>query len=334
MKSIVAEINNKFIFPDTSQITLDKLEESNYTYTGNEDDPSRMEYNQLLSKDIYIGHQQLYLENTRNFGLQRNTDIIQMIFVLKGSYYLKSNKETIASIQSLEHNMIYLTEGLTEVIVHGEEELEFIEIQLSIAFVERYISASHELHNIISSGKSACISERNMQGNSHIQGVLHDLIKCELGGNLKSLYIRAKVIEILSLQLAQYDSSELTNMAELSDRDIEKMNIVKELITSSPDKTYSLAYLARQAGTNEQYLKSHFKKVYGKTVFNYLTAYRMELAKELLISGNKKIADIALEVGYRHSTHFTQAFKKYFGYLPLKIRGTLKLLAYITVEMI
>jgi AraC-like DNA-binding protein len=318
----VSSIGKSFIFPDSAGISLDGLEEAHLSYEGSKDDASRLESRQLLSKDIHIGHHQISLQSPINFNLRRNTDAIQMIFVLKGSYQLKSKNRTVASLQSLEHNMLYLTAGMTEVPVGSDEELEFVEIHLALPFVERYISSDHELHRKISSARSAPLSERHMQLNPQIQGVLNDLICCELEGNLKSLYVRAKVIELLSLQLARFNASDFIDESGLSSRDIEKMNRVRDLITASPEITYSLAHLARLAGTNEQYLKRHFKMIYGKTVFNYLHSFRMERAKELLLSGDKKVSEIAQEVGYQHPTHFTQAFKKYFGYLPARVRGS------------
>jgi len=38
------------------------------------------------------------------------------------------------------------------------------------------------------------------------------------------------------------------------------------------------------------------------------------------LKGNKKIAEVAKMMGYKRASHFTQAFKKYFGYLPNSIR--------------
>src|SRR5690606_36936688 len=77
--------------------------------------------------------------------------------------------------------------------------------------------------------------------------------------------------------------------------------------------------LAHAVGTNEATLKKHFKAVYGTTVFGYLTARRMELAKALLLSKELKVAAVAQEVGYKYASHFTTAFRKHFGVLPNKL---------------
>ncbi|WP_154647985.1 helix-turn-helix domain-containing protein [Pedobacter arcticus] len=127
------------------------------------------------------------------------------------------------------------------------------------------------------------------------------------------LYLKAKIIELLTLQFFQYEEEKTVGLKQ---EDIEKMTMVKALIESNINEVYSLAYLARVAGTNEQYLKKHFKILFGSTVFGYMLACKMEKAKELLSTGKHKITEVSETVGYKHATHFTTAFKKFFGYLP------------------
>ncbi len=131
------------------------------------------------------------------------------------------------------------------------------------------------------------------------------------------LYLKAKVIELLTLQLAQSVEETTTY---LKPDEIEKMILVKRLIEDNLNESYSLAYLAKAAGTNEQYLKKHFKVLHGHTVFGYMLACKMQKAKELLLKDEYRITEIAEIVGYNHATHFTVAFKKFFGYLPSALK--------------
>ncbi|MFC4874714.1 helix-turn-helix domain-containing protein [Negadavirga shengliensis] len=45
-----------------------------------------------------------------------------------------------------------------------------------------------------------------------------------------------------------------------------------------------------------------------------------EVAKTRLIETDDKLVDIAGDLGYRHATHFSAAFKKYHGKLPKDFR--------------
>ena len=48
----------------------------------------------------------------------------------------------------------------------------------------------------------------------------------------------------------------------------------------------------------------------------------MEHAKKLILTGDYRISDVARLTGYKHSTHFTTAFKKYFGFIPNSLKYT------------
>jgi len=74
--------------------------------------------------------------------------------------------------------------------------------------------------------------------------------------------------------------------------------------------------LAHLVGTNENHLKKHFKAVFQETVFGFIKNFRIEKAKQLLKIGELTIAQIADQLGYKHATHFSAAFKKITGELP------------------
>ena len=67
-------------------------------------------------------------------------------------------------------------------------------------------------------------------------------------------------------------------------------------------------------------LQISFEKVEGIGIFEYIQKRRMEYSKNLLITTNKSILEIASEVGYENPSKFSEVFKNYFGILPNKYR--------------
>jgi AraC-like DNA-binding protein len=123
------------------------------------------------------------------------------------------------------------------------------------------------------------------------------------------------------LQLEQYEQESAADIPEEVDEvNIKKMHMAREIIASNLARPCSIIDLAQQVGTNDCYLKKNFKQVFGTTIYGYLQKERMEKSKDLILAGNKKIAEVARIAGYKHASHFTTAFKKYFGYSPNKIR--------------
>ena len=74
--------------------------------------------------------------------------------------------------------------------------------------------------------------------------------------------------------------------------------------------------------TNVDYLGKLFKKETGKNFSHYVMEKRMELAKELIVGGQKdRIYEVAEKVGYgSNSQYFSQVFKKYTGVSPLEYK--------------
>lgn len=72
---------------------------------------------------------------------------------------------------------------------------------------------------------------------------------------------------------------------------------------------------------NPSHLSRLFKSVVGQTFSKYLISVRIQKAKYLLENSNLKINDITMNVGYNDSSHFVQAFKKFYGITPKEYRS-------------
>jgi AraC-like DNA-binding protein len=65
--------------------------------------------------------------------------------------------------------------------------------------------------------------------------------------------------------------------------------------------------------------KRDFQKTFNTTPQKWLTQKRLELAYYHLAQNRRKPADIYLEVGFENLSHFSFAFKKYYGYPPTAV---------------
>ena len=79
--------------------------------------------------------------------------------------------------------------------------------------------------------------------------------------------------------------------------------------------------LSRKVFITPQYLTRLFHRYLNCSAYEYLTAYRISKAKELLItSPHLEIQDIARHTGFTDSSHFIAVFKKAVGTTPLEFR--------------
>ena len=64
-----------------------------------------------------------------------------------------------------------------------------------------------------------------------------------------------------------------------------------------------------------------FKKAFNTLPQKWLTEKRLELAHYHIVEKKRKPIDVYFEVGFENLSHFSYAFKKYFGYAPNNVVG-------------
>lgn len=86
----------------------------------------------------------------------------------------------------------------------------------------------------------------------------------------------------------------------------------------------TLKSLSEKYYVNSAYLGQLFRKKYGQSFKDYLNSYRMEKATGLLMRTDKKIIQIAEEVGYHDLDYFVNRFITAKGCTPAKYRKQLQ----------
>ena len=82
----------------------------------------------------------------------------------------------------------------------------------------------------------------------------------------------------------------------------------------------SLHNIAERFCLNPSYLGQLFKKATGWNFNNYLHYLRIKEAKELLLSGDWRIYEIALKVGYADPNYFAVKFQELEKVTPTQYR--------------
>ncbi len=96
-----------------------------------------------------------------------------------------------------------------------------------------------------------------------------------------------------------------------------------EYINESFTKSCTLSEIAEAVSLSPNHLHTVFKESVGMTPYEYVTEKRLEKAKKLIMSGDKPILEIALEVGFCSQSHFSKVFRKSTGKTPAAYRKEL-----------
>jgi AraC family transcriptional regulator len=91
---------------------------------------------------------------------------------------------------------------------------------------------------------------------------------------------------------------------------------VIDYIEAHLGESMTLAELAGVAGLTLHHFAREFRKAVGTPPHEYVTARRVDRAKQMLRFGGTSLADVALANGFSDQAHFTRVFRKRVGTTP------------------
>ena len=83
----------------------------------------------------------------------------------------------------------------------------------------------------------------------------------------------------------------------------------------------TVQYYADKLHLSANYLSDMMRKETGSTALRYIHDKAIDIAKTQIVTTNKTISEIAYQLGFQYSQHFTRLFKKNVGYTPNKYRN-------------
>ncbi|WP_127587031.1 helix-turn-helix domain-containing protein [Paenibacillus koleovorans] len=89
-----------------------------------------------------------------------------------------------------------------------------------------------------------------------------------------------------------------------------------EIIRLHYNKDLSLQLVADQLNISVSYISILFKETIGENFIDYVTRYRIDKAKVLLLETDINIGQIAVEIGYNNAQQLIRAFKRVEGTTP------------------
>lgn len=83
----------------------------------------------------------------------------------------------------------------------------------------------------------------------------------------------------------------------------------------------TVKHLAEQVYLSPSYLSDLLKKETGKNAQDHIHFYLIEEAKNILLSTNRSVAEIAYSLGFEYPQYFNKLFKQKTGKTPIEFRG-------------
>lgn len=199
-------------------------------------------------------------------------------------------------LQNGELPPVYLTVTDSHSIQLPVDNLRMLFIHYTRQYFNGNGSGIHE--NLLDIFRPAPIEKISpLQLNAATVSVMRQIMFASPANRIVHLYLEAKVKELLVL-LYQLTNPE-TPANTLSEKEIEILQKVRNIIMSDLSRSYNSYELSDLTGTNAYTLKTNFKTWFGIPLHHFLHNCRMEKATELLMQPHLSVKQIAFQVGYK-----------------------------------
>jgi AraC family transcriptional activator of pyochelin receptor len=276
----------------------------------------------------FDGIRMIYSESLLNQATEMDwtgdTELVTMHFNLQGKLSLISKGMPARfELSGNEHNMFYGKE------VRGK--MRFNELTMKSFLIqfskEAFFNIARDGNDTlkqfaedVESGIPVAFSPTNLTIDLSLQHCIHAILNCTYADQLKRMFFFSKTIELLVLQAESFNKLHHQPRYIKDSYDKERILFARDHLLKNIECPPTLTALSKMAGINEFKLKRGFKETFNKTVFEYLSEVRLEMAKENLLRKSKSISQLADELGYSSLQHFSTAFKKKFGVSPSKVK--------------
>ena len=230
----------------------------------------------------------------------------------------KSNNTKICIINKEKGNVNYKANSkLKNLLIFIKEDF-FIKLQKDNNKFEKL------LENINNTKLSLAI--KSTTTNVKTKLCAYEIYNASNETSLDNIFIQSKVLELLSYEFNELmDERKIqTSKINYSQYDIKALHEAKNILIKNMKNPPSIIQLSKKVKLNEFKLKYGFKKLFNTTPYDFLREHKLHEAKELLAKGDMNISEIAMEVGYKQTHGFTNAFYKRFGVKPKELMRSRK----------
>jgi AraC-like DNA-binding protein len=130
--------------------------------------------------------------------------------------------------------------------------------------------------------------------------------------------ILARLLEVLLIEALRSSAGRAASPDLLRGLADPRLAAAIRQMHESPTRTWTVAQLAKEAALSRSAFFERFSRAVGVAPMEYLLAWRMALAKNLLPRKECGVAEIAERVGYSSASTFSVAFTRYVGQPPTR----------------
>ncbi len=271
----------------------------------------------LLQKINIISHVLWYscflIEHEESFHVVTNdTPLLQ--FFIHNSFYVEAEGETLIFMEG-RYNFTYFPTG--------DYEIKFARGMYTHVCVEYPLPSLTEMAQLYS---VMDIFIKSIKGTGHkavtflhpahplisieMKSDIERLLYCNYHEDIKTTFLKGKLLDLLLEVMERAAHAPVRAVVDLTDKEIEQLNIIRDEVESNLNKVIRPHELARRAQMNIHKFNAAFKYLFTISLSEYHINARMKHAEAMLIDTDDSIDEIAEVVGYAGAKSFIKEFAK------------------------
>lgn len=130
--------------------------------------------------------------------------------------------------------------------------------------------------------------------------------------------VLARLLEVIFIEALRTTAGTTATPGLVRGLADERLAIAIRRMHENPATPWTVAQLAKESALSRSAFFERFRRALGVAPMEYLLAWRMALAKKLLLQGEDNVAKVAEHVGYNSATTFSAAFARHVGQPPTR----------------
>ena len=273
-----------------------------------------------IDNDILINTFSNLDKESHNILFSTDINFIQFHFCLEGKMTFSFNNGSY-KFDLNENNSIILFNPSTNLPIDAvlEKNTKYLSLLITIKKFHGLFSELTDNISFLSQENSGKKYYKENAITPQISTVLNQIMNEKLSENVKNLYLKGKIFELLGMYFNESNDMDIEQCPFLADeKNVVKIKKAKEIIIKRMTDPPSLKELSSEVDISLKNLKEGFKEIYGYTVYGFLLEYKMNIASKMLSTKNYNVNEVSDQIGYSTSSHFINAFKNRFGTTPNK----------------
>ncbi len=269
-----------------------------------------------IADGIELVYSELESYNPCYQSKRKSFDALEIMYIEEGHADFELENRQIASGDKGDVMIFNSQTGIRKSTL-GKEEMKCISLIIfpndAVAFLNSFLACKEfSADNFFSEIRksNACI---RFPAGELLEKLFQEMM--QRPSEFSKHYLRLAVVHAILLLMHTPQKREHSDLY-FSGTTGRKVQQLRKLLSANPEEDISIEELAQKIHLNRTTMQEVFKETYGLTIKAYRTQIRIQHAKQLLLTGEHSITEIAGLCGYANASKFSSVFKRNTGMLP------------------